>query len=149
MGKTIMITGAGSGIGKGAAIGLAKAGHEVIAAVENQPQITGLIESSQKAGVELEILKMDITNPDDRERMKRYDYDIFVANAAVNEGGPIWEVPMSALRNLFEVNVFSTLETARIAAEHFVQKREGKIIFMSSMAGTMASAYKGLYASSK
>ncbi|WP_271398956.1 SDR family oxidoreductase [Salinicoccus roseus] len=149
MAKTIMITGAGSGLGKGTALGLAKEGYKVIAAVEIHPQITGLKEAAEKAGVDLEIFKMDITNPDDRERMKRYDYDVFVANAAVNEGGPIWEVPMSALRQLFEVNVFSTLETARIAAEHFVEKRQGKIVFMSSMAGTMASAYKGLYASSK
>src|SRR5699024_12398948 len=115
MGKTIMITGAGSGIGKGAAIGLAKAGHEVIAAVENQPQITGLIESSQKAGVELEILKMDITNPDDRERMKRYDYDIFVANATVNEVGPIRDAIMSACRNLFDVNVVNMVNIASLA----------------------------------
>lgn len=149
MAKTIMITGAGSGLGKGTALGLANEGHKVIAAVENHPQITSLKEAAQDAGVSLEIFKMDITNPKDRERMKRYDYDVFVANAAVNEGGPIWEVPMSALRELFEVNVFSTLETARIAAEHFVEKEQGKIVFMSSMAGSMASAYKGLYASSK
>lgn len=149
MAKTIMITGAGSGLGKGTAIGLAREGHHVIAAVENHPQITALREAAEKAEVNIEIFKMDITNPNDRERMKRYDYDIFVANAAVNEGGPIWEVPMTALRRLFEVNVFSTLETARIAAEYFVERQQGKIIFMSSMAGTMASAYKGLYASSK
>jgi short-subunit dehydrogenase len=149
MAKTILITGAGTGLGRGAALGLAKKGHQVIAAVEIHPQITSLREAADKEGVELEIFKMDITNENDRERMKRYDYDIFVANAAVNEGGPIWEVPMTALRNLFEVNVFSTLETARIAAGHFVEKREGKIIFLSSMAGVMSSAYKGLYASSK
>src|SRR5690625_2511376 len=104
MAKTIMITGAGSGLGKGTALGLANEGHKVIAAVENHPQITSLKEAAQDAGVSLEIFKMDITNPKDRERMKRYDYDVFVANAAVNEGGPIWEVPMSALRELFEVN---------------------------------------------
>ncbi|TVT27764.1 SDR family oxidoreductase [Salinicoccus cyprini] len=149
MSKTIMITGAGSGLGKGTAIGLAKEGHKVIASVENLPQKTGLMEAAEAAGVDIEIFKMDITNTKDRERMKHYDYDIFVADAAVNEGGPIWEVPMSALRELFEVNVFSTLETARIAAEHFVEKRQGKIVFMSSMAGSMAAAYKGLYASSK
>lgn len=149
MAKTIMITGAGSGLGKGTAIGLAKEGYEVIAAVENHPQITALKEAAQDENIDLEIFKMDITNPNDRERMKRYDYDVFVANAAVNEGGPIWEVPMSALRQIFEVNVFSTLETASIAAEHFVEKKKGKIVFMSSMAGSMASAYKGLYASSK
>ncbi|SDO22285.1 SDR family oxidoreductase [Alkalicoccus daliensis] len=149
MSKTIFFTGAGTGLAKGAAIGLAKEGHKIIASVENHPQITSLREAADREGVEMEIFKMDITNPADRARMDRYDYDIFVANAAVNEGGPLGEVPMSAFRNLFEVNVFSTLETARIAAAHFVEKRSGKIIFMSSMAGLMSSGYVGLYAASK
>ncbi|RKD69559.1 short-subunit dehydrogenase [Sinobaca qinghaiensis] len=149
MSKKIFFTGAGTGLAKGAALGLAKEGHHVVASVENHPQVTSLKEAAAKANVEMEIFKMDITNPADRERMHRYDYDVFVANAAVNEGGPLGEVPMSAFRNLFEVNVFSTLETARIAAAHFVEKRSGKIIFMSSMAGVMASEYTGLYAASK
>ncbi|WP_229716750.1 SDR family NAD(P)-dependent oxidoreductase, partial [Salinicoccus roseus] len=59
MAKTIMITGAGSGLGKGTALGLAKEGHKVIAAVEIHPQITGLKEAAEKAGVDLEIFKMD------------------------------------------------------------------------------------------
>ena len=149
MGKTIMITGAGSGLGKGAAIGLAKEGHQVIAAVESEGQMSELREAAQEAGTALEIFKMDITDPEDRESMKDYEYDIFVANAAINEGGPIWEMPMADIRRLFEINVFGTLETARIAAEHFVNKRQGKIIFISSKAEKMSSAYKGLYSSSK
>ncbi|AKG74608.1 SDR family oxidoreductase [Salinicoccus halodurans] len=149
MGKTIMITGAGTGLGKGAAIGLAKEGHKVIASVEKDFQIGELREAVQEAGTDLEIFKMDITNSEDRESMKKYSYDIFVANAAINEGGPIWEMPMENIRRLFEINVFGTLETARIAAEHFVSKREGKIIFISSKAEKMSSAYKGLYSSSK
>lgn len=149
MAKTIFFTGAGTGLAKGAALGLAKEGHTVIASVEIHAQITELREAAKDAGVEMEIFKMDITNPKERERMYRYDFDIFVANAAVNEGGPLGEIPMSAFRQLFEVNVFSTLETARIAAEKFVEKRSGKIIFMSSMAGVMASEYVGLYAASK
>jgi short-subunit dehydrogenase len=147
--KTIFITGAGTGLGKGTALGLAKEGHHVIASVENHPQVTSLRQEAKEAGVEMEVFKMDITNPEDQIRMERYDFDIFVANAAINEGGPLGEVPMSSFREIFEVNVFSTLETARIAAAKFVEKREGKIVFMSSMAGVMASAYKGLYAASK
>lgn len=149
MAKTIMITGAGSGLGKGAAIELTKAGHKVIGIVEKESQIDELREAAEDAGTELEIFKMDITDSDDREAMKRYEYDIFVANAAINEGGPIWEMPMDDIRRLYEINVFGTLETARIAAEHFVEKRQGKIIFISSKAEKMSSAYKGLYSSSK
>lgn len=149
MGKTIFITGAGSGLAKGAAIGLAKKGHRVIAPVEIAPQVTSLREAAQAEGVDLEVFKMDITNPQDLEQMRDYDFDIFVANAAINEGGPLGEVPMANFRKLFEVNVFSTLETAQIAAQKFVEKGRGKIIFMSSMAGIMATPYVGPYTATK
>lgn len=149
MGKTIFITGAGSGLAKGTAFGLAKAGHRVIAPVETAPQVTSLREEADQEGVELEVFKMDIKNPQDLAQMLEYDFDIFVANAAINEGGPLGEVPMKNFRELFEVNVFSTLETAQIAARKFVEKGKGKIIFMSSMAGIMSTPFVGPYTATK
>lgn len=149
MGKTIFITGAGSGLGKGAALGLANKGHTVIAPVETAPQVTSLREAASEAGVELTTFKMDIKNPQDLAQMLEYDFDIFVANAAVNEGGPLGEVPMANFRELFEVNVFQTLETAQIAARKFVEKGSGKIIFLSSMAGIMSTPYVGPYTATK
>lgn len=149
MPKTIFITGAGSGLAKGTALGLAKKGYRVIAPVETAPQVTSLKEAAEAEDVELEIFKMDIKNPQDLAQMHEYDFDIFVANAAVNEGGPLGEVPMMNFRELFEVNVFSTLETAQIAARKFVEKGKGKIIFMSSMAGIMSTPYVGPYTATK
>lgn len=149
MSKTIFITGAGSGLAKGTAFGLAEQGHKVIAPVETAPQVTALREEAAAKGLELDVFKMDIKNPQDLAQMLEYDFDIFVANAAVNEGGPLSEVPMSNFRELFEVNVFGTLETAQVAARKFVDKGKGKIIFMSSMAGIMATPYVGPYTTTK
>lgn len=149
MPKTIFITGAGSGLAKGTALGLAKKGYRVIAPVETAPQVTSLMEAAEAENVKLDIFKMDIKNPQDLAQMYDYDFDIFVANAAVNEGGPLGEVPMMNFRELFEVNVFSTLETAQIAARKFVGKGKGKIIFMSSMAGIMSTPYVGPYTATK
>lgn len=149
MSKTIFITGAGSGLGKGTALGLAAKGHKVIAPVETAPQVTSLREEAASAGVELTTFKMDIKNPQDLAQMLEYDFDIFVANAAVNEGGALGEVPMANFRELFEVNVFQTLETAQIAARKFVEKGQGKIIFLSSMAGIMSTPYVGPYTATK
>jgi len=149
MTKTIFITGAGSGLAKGTALGLAAKGHKVIAPVETAPQVTSLREAASEAGVELTTFKMDIKNPQDLAQMLEYDFDIFVANAAINEGGPLGEVPMANFRELFEVNVFQTLETAQIAARKFVEKGKGKIIFLSSMAGIMSTPYVGPYTATK
>ncbi|SIS49553.1 SDR family oxidoreductase [Salimicrobium flavidum] len=149
MSKTIFITGAGTGLGKGTAIGLAKKGHHVIAAVEIMAQITSLREEAEAAGVSLEVIKLDITNKRDQQLIDDYDYDIFVANAAIGEGGPIAEIPVDRVRDIFETNVFSTLETAQIAANKFVNKKQGKIIFLSSIVGVVGMPYLAAYASTK
>lgn len=149
MTKTIFFTGAGSGLGRGAALGLAKKGHRVIATTELTSQKTDLIREAHEQGLELEVFKLDITNKRDREQIAKYDFDVFVANAAINEGGPLGEVPMDRFRALFEVNVFATLETVQIAARKLVEKRSGKIVFMSSMAGISATPYVGPYTATK
>ncbi len=51
MTRKILITGAGSGLGEGAAIGLARLGHEVIAAVQQWPQVTALRLKAKKQGL--------------------------------------------------------------------------------------------------
>lgn len=149
MGKTIFITGAGSGLGRGAALGLAKEGHRVIATTEITAQKTDLMREASEQGVDMEVFKLDITNPRDQAQIEKYDFDVFVANAAINEGGPLGEVPMDRFRAIFEVNVFATLETVQIAARKLVQKGSGKIVFMSSMAGISATPYVGPYTATK
>lgn len=147
--KTIFITGAGSGLGRGTAIGLAKKGHRLIATTETTSQKTDLLREARDLGLDMEIFKLDITNARDRAQMEEYDFDIFVANAAINEGGPLGEVPMDRFRALFEVNVFSTLETAQIAARKLVKKGSGKIVFLSSIAGLSGTPYVGPYTATK
>jgi short-subunit dehydrogenase len=149
MGKTIFITGAGSGLAKGASLGLAKKGHRVIATTELTSQKTDLMREADKQGLNMEVFKLDITNARDREQILKYEFDVFVANAAINEGGPLGEVPMDRFRALFEVNVFATLETVQLAAQKLVKKGSGKIVFMSSMAGISATPYVGPYTATK
>ncbi|KIL50708.1 short-chain dehydrogenase [Jeotgalibacillus alimentarius] len=149
MTKTIFITGAGTGLGRGAALGLAKKGHRVIATTELTAQKTDLLREADEQGLDMEIFKLDITNQRDLAEIAKHDFDIFVANAAINEGGPLGEVPMDRFRALFEVNVFATLESAQLAAQKLVKKGSGKIIFMSSMAGISATPYVGPYTATK
>ncbi|MCA1318509.1 SDR family oxidoreductase [Bacillus tianshenii] len=149
MSKTIFITGAGTRLGRGAALGLARNGHRVIATTELTSQKTDLMREAEEKGLDIEVFKLDITNNLDLEQIYKYDFDIFVANAAINEGGPLGEVPMERFRSLFEVNVFATLESVQYAARKLVKKGSGKIVFMSSMAGISATPYVGPYTATK
>ncbi|MGM0836371.1 MAG: SDR family oxidoreductase [Bacillota bacterium] len=149
MSKTIFITGAGTGLGRGAALGLARNGHRVIATTELTSQKTGLLREAEELGLDMVVFKLDITNQHDLEQINKYDFDVFVANAAINECGPLGEVPMERFRALFEVNVFATLESVQYAARKLVEKGSGKIVFMSSMAGISATPYVGPYTATK
>jgi len=149
MSKTIFITGAGTGLGRGAALGLARKGHRVIATTELTSQKTDLMREAEEQGLDMVVFKLDITNQLDLEQINKYDFDVFVANAAINEGGPLGEVPMERFRALFEVNVFATLESVQYAARKLVKKGTGKIVFMSSMAGISATPYVGPYTATK
>ncbi|MCG8599783.1 MAG: SDR family NAD(P)-dependent oxidoreductase, partial [Verrucomicrobiales bacterium] len=115
MSKTILITGAGSGLGHGVALGLARKGHQVIATCENWPQVTQLRSDADAGNLSgnLTVEKLDYRSSDDIAHItEKYaeEVDIFVPNAATGETGPIAEIDVDRVRRVFEVNVFRTLE---------------------------------------
>jgi len=152
MSKTILITGTGSGLGKGTALGLAKKGHTVIATCENWPQVSEVMEAAKAAGVEMEVTKLDYLNKADHETViRKYadKVDIFVPNAATGQTGPVAEIPVDRIRQVFEVNVFNTLELAQAFAKVFAAKQTGKIFFTSSIVGFSTFPYLAPYVASK
>jgi NAD(P)-dependent dehydrogenase (short-subunit alcohol dehydrogenase family) len=94
MPKSILITGAGSGFGEGAALQLAAKGHSVIAGVHIAPQKTELLAKTQAQGVDLDVIVLDITNEAQRQMAFRYEVDVLINNADVIEGGPAAEIPI-------------------------------------------------------
>lgn len=149
--KTILITGAGSGFGEGAAIGLAQKGHTVIATVQILPQITPLREKAKALGLKnLRVEKLDILDKYDVENALKWDFDILFSNAGYGESGPVSEIPVDLVRKNFEVNVFAPLAFAQRFARKLIDaKRSGKIVFTSSMGGLFTPAGFGTYVATK
>ena len=149
MKKTILITGAGSGFGKIASIGLAQQGHRVIATAETGPQVQALRKEAEEAGIELTVQKLDLLNSIDREKALEHDIDILLNIAGICEAGPLAEQPMSLVRHMFEVNVFCNLELTQGFIRQMVEKKTGKILFMSSMSGLVGFPLAGAYCATK
>jgi short-subunit dehydrogenase len=149
--KRILITGAGSGFGELAAIGLAKEGHEVIAGVQIWPQATALRRKVETLGLKnLQVQKLDLLHPYDVQNALNWDIDTLVNNAAIAESGPITEIPMELLRRMFEGNFFAPLElTQRFVRKFIDEGRPGKIVFTSSIGGLISIPYGGPYAATK
>ncbi|MDN6196251.1 MAG: SDR family oxidoreductase [Atopostipes suicloacalis] len=147
--KKILITGAGSGIGKLTALTLAKLDYYVIATTETERQAKILIEDVKALKLKMIVEKIDITDALDREKAWHFDPDILVNNAAVKEGGALVDIPEKNFRQQFETNVFATLLFTQEFARKMIRKRAGKIIFISSASGLMVNPFSGPYSSSK
>lgn len=150
--KTILITGAGSGLGEGTAIGLAKLGHEVIAGVQISPQVTPLRNKAKDLGLlaNLRVEKLDILDRYDVSNALKWDIDILLNNAGIGEAGPVFEIPVDLVRSNFETNVFAPLGLAQqFIAKWIREKKKGKVVITSSMGGLFTPDGYGIYVSTK
>lgn len=145
----IMITGAGSGLGRGAALTLAARGHRVLAAVQFPQQVTELRAQAEREGLDLRVEKVDLARERDIVWLAGQPADVLVNNAAVSETGPIAEQPLDLVREVFDTNVFATLALTQRVVRSMVARGRGRIVFVSSMAGLMPIPYVGAYCASK
>ncbi|RLE26403.1 MAG: short-chain dehydrogenase [Actinobacteria bacterium] len=145
MSKTVLITGAGSGFGRGAAIALAARGHQVIATVYDDDQVADLT----VAHPELTVAKLDITNPVDVATVDQWEIDVLINNAALGQTGPLSRIPLDLVRRVFETNVFGTLAITQRVADQMKNRRAGRILIVSSIAGLFAGPGSGPYSMTK
>jgi NAD(P)-dependent dehydrogenase (short-subunit alcohol dehydrogenase family) len=149
--KKILITGAGSGLGEGTAIGLARNGHDVIAAAQSWPQVTALRGKAGELGLSsLRVEKLDLSDPYEVKQACAWDFDVLLNNAGIGEGGPITEIPVDLVRRNFEINVFAPLAlTQQVVRKWVLAKTPGKIVFVSSMGGLFSPPGFAAYAATK
>lgn len=151
MTKTILITGAGSGFAEAAAIGMARAGHTIIATAQISPQVAALRNKVAELGLDnVRVEKLDLTDPYDMAFIRTLDIDVLWNNAGYGESGPVSEIPLDLFRKNYEINVFKPLElTQSFIAKWVREGKKAKIVFTSSMGGLFTPAGWGTYVSTK
>ena len=144
MTRSVLITGAGSGFGKGASVALAGRGHRVIATTETEAQAAAL----REAAPELTVEKLDITTAD-VAKAADWDIDVLINNAGLGQTGPMADVPIDRVRRLFDVNVFGTLAMTQSVLPRMIAKGSGRVIIVSSIAGVVSGPAFGPYSMTK
>ncbi|MEL7207934.1 MAG: SDR family NAD(P)-dependent oxidoreductase [Actinomycetota bacterium] len=145
MAKTVVITGAGSGFGKGAAVELAARGHRVVATTETTEQAESLAAEHR----ELTAMKLDVTDPADVARVAEIDPDVLINNAGLGVMAPLPTVPLDRLKAGFDVNVFGMVAMSQAVIPGMKEKGAGRIINMSSIAGVLSGPMTAPYAMTK
>ena len=75
--------------------------------------------------------------------------DVLINNAAMGDSGSLAEVDMDRVRQLFEVNLFATLELTQVALRQMIERQSGTVLFISSIAGRVPMPFLMPYSMSK
>jgi len=147
--KTVLITGAASGLGKAMAIGFAKAGASVIVSDIND---AGTEVASEING---EFIKADLSSMEETKKMCMQtlklveSVDILVNNAGFQKMSPVEEFPDQLWANMIQVMLISAFQTIKYFLPSMKNQGWGRIINISSIHGLVASPYKSAYNSAK
>ena len=149
--KRVLITGCSSGFGLLTAVGAAKAGFEVIATMRNLQKNDRLKRALQKAKVEATIDELDVTKPEEIERIaaKYSPIDILVNNAGILMGGSFLTLTDAEARSVFETDYFGAVAMTKAVAPAMMEQKEGMIINVASLAGRIGHMFNSSYGAAK
>jgi NAD(P)-dependent dehydrogenase (short-subunit alcohol dehydrogenase family) len=154
-GKVAIVTGAGSGIGRAIAIGLAGEGASVAIADIDGRTADAVAREIEANGGEALGLAVDVANTDQVDAMvvdavKRFGrLDILVNNAGRAAGGWVTNMTDETWDGVFAVNVRGTFACSRAALRHMIPQRSGRIINTASGAGLRPFPGGAVYGASK
>lgn len=146
MSRSVLITGASTGIGAAAAERMKAAGWVVFAAARKDEDLERL------RGDGFEALKLDVMDPDSiaaaRASLDERGLHGLVNNAGVAVSAPIEFVPLDELRQQLEVNLVGQVAVIQAFMPN-LREAKGRIVNVSSIGGRMALPLVGPYAASK
>ena len=145
----VLITGAASGIGYLSALTIAEYGNYVYLTCHTLSEVKKL-KKKLKYNKNIEVLKLDITNTNDVNKILKLDIDCLISNAAVAYGGSLIEFDINKMRDNFEVNVFSNFNLIKKVINKMIDnKKDGRIIIISSIAGIIPIPFASIYSATK
>ncbi|HYD15869.1 MAG TPA: SDR family oxidoreductase [Hyphomicrobium sp.] len=149
-GKTVLITGASSGIGRATAELFASKGWTV-AATMRTPEKSDLAAKSDR----IKLFQLDVTDQASVDRAVQDviaqcgAIDVLVNNAGYGLMGPFEAQTEAQIRRQFECNVFGVMNVTRAVLPHMRERKQGRIVNVGSAAGRMTLPLYSMYAATK
>lgn len=158
--KTILITGAASGLGQATALYLAQRGYRVFASMRdlhtrNRPSAEFYAQQAQQQQLALVPIELDIGSEASIHSAFEQIYqqvdclDVIIQNAGLGALGFIESFSAQQAQQVFEINTLGPLRLTNIALPYLRRQPESLIIYLSSAAGRLCFPFLGLYNASK
>ncbi|MFF8839290.1 3-hydroxybutyrate dehydrogenase [Streptomyces sp. NPDC015130] len=147
-GRTALVTGAASGIGRACALRLAAAGARVRAVDRAAEGLESLVGEAAGLAGSVEARHLDLTDLDEAERAAA-GADILVNNAGLQLVRPLQDFPPDVFHTVLTVMLEAPFRLIRGALPHMYAQGWGRIVNLSSVHGLRASAFKSAYVAAK
>jgi dehydrogenase/reductase SDR family protein 7B len=156
MKKTILITGASSGIGEALAVEWAKQKHiRLILAARDLERLEKTREQCVAQGAEAIVIGMDLSNGHSIEKAvqeieSRFAaIDIVVHNGGISQRSTVNETIMAVYRKLMEVNFMGTVHLTKLLLPRMLERKSGHWVVVTSVVGKIGTPVRSGYAASK
>lgn len=155
--KTIVITGASSGIGAATALRLAADGHNLVLAARRKDALDAVArDAEQRGAARALVVETDVTKRADVERLSAAaiqafgGYDVWINNAGRGITRNTIDLSDADVDEMMSVNVKSALYGMQTAARHFITRGRGQVINISSFLGRVPMAtHRSMYNAAK
>lgn len=154
-GKVVTVTGAAKGIGKAAALTLAKAGADIMVSDVDFEKVKECSEEIKALGVRSLAVKCDVSNPIEVNQMVSHTIkelgglDIMVNNAGINYSKAFLFTTLEEFRKMIDVNLIGVFNCCSAGLRHMYNKKQGNIINISSMLGRQGMPLLAGYSATK
>lgn len=155
MNDTVLITGASHGIGKATALLFAKKGYNLVLAARQPEPLEQLAEILQQAGHSALAVPTDVREFSQVENLiqtglNQYkSIDVLINNAGIYVSGPVAQFSLEDWHHTIDLNLWGYIHTIHALLPHFLEKRKGTIVNVSSIGGKVATPYLVPYVTSK
>lgn len=148
--KTVLTTGANSGIGLATVLELARRGYRSVGSVRSEAKADIVAKAAADAGVEVETILLDVADAGQCEQaMKGLTLHALVNNAGYGQVGAVEDVDDDEAHQLFETMVFAPMRLARLAMPAMRDAKDGRVVNISSIAGRTTAPFAGWYQAAK
>lgn len=153
--KVVVLTGASSGFGRGAAIEFAKRGAKLVLAARRKDLLKDVADECKRRGTKAIVVETDVTNRDEVEALakaavSKFDgIDVWVNDAGVSTFGRYDEVPVDEHEKVIETNLLGVMYGSHVAMRQFRDQGKGTLINIGSYLSKGSAPYQAAYVASK
>lgn len=154
-GRTVVITGASSGIGRAAAEAFAAEGAKLVLAARGRQALDDTAEACRRVGAEVLVHPTDVTDASAVRALaaeaRRFGQgiDVWFSNVGIGAVGKFHDTPIAAHEQVIRANLIGHINDAHAVLPIFIEQRRGVFINMISVGGYVATPFASSYGASK